>query len=80
MAGDCVGVSKLAASATVNNGTLIRRTTGAKSGRSKVNFGVSELCSQCFMHDCLSGELCSVQGSPDIFICMTCSVCCEGGK
>lgn len=81
MAADCVEGAKSGASATVNNGMLVESTAGAKSGRSNVYFGVSELCSQCCMHGCLlSGKLCSEHGSPACSICIPCSTDGGGGK
>ena len=75
----CAGVSNLSTSAKINIGTLLGVAVGAKSGKSKVYLGVLELCSQCFMHDCLPVELCAAQGSPGS-ICITRSVFCGAGK
>lgn len=64
-------ISKLTTSATVSNGTHEERMAGEKTGRSRVSFSASEFCAQCFVHNCWSGALCSVQGAPAIiFICI----------
>lgn len=65
-------ISKLTTSATTSNGTSDERMTDEKTGRSKVGFNASEFCAQCFLHNCWSGALCSVQGSPATILIVGC--------